>query len=207
MPLTDSVKATFKDAARKLTGAQKRAFTAQVALDYCEGSARKTERAMGWGRVSVQRGLEALASGEPYQDNYGARGRKPIEALLPSLADDIHDLLEGHTQVDPKLQTSFQYTRVSARVVRAALIAQKGYPDEGLPEHQALYPTLETLAIDLDGGSATRSNRTQFIKRMVEFARHSGLRFQLIYYLPYHSKYNPIERCWAALEQFWNGAI
>ncbi len=24
---------------------------------------------------------------------------------------------------------------------------------------------------------------------------------------PYHSKYNPIERCWAALEQFWNGAI
>ena len=23
----------------------------------------------------------------------------------------------------------------------------------------------------------------------------------------YHSKYNPIERCWAALEQFWNGAI
>ncbi|MEM6434441.1 MAG: hypothetical protein AAF773_11410 [Cyanobacteria bacterium P01_D01_bin.115] len=49
MPLSDSVKATFKDAARKLTGAEKRAFTAQVALDYFEGSARKTERAMGWG--------------------------------------------------------------------------------------------------------------------------------------------------------------
>jgi len=30
---------------------------------------------------------------------------------------------------------------------------------------------------------------------------------ELIYYPPYHSKYNPIERCWAALEQFWNGAI
>jgi hypothetical protein len=74
-------------------------------------------------------------------------------------------------------------------------------------DHQARYPTIETLAIDLDGGSATRSNRTQFIKRMVEFSRHSGLRFQLIYYPPYHSKYNPIERCWAALEQFWNGAI
>ena len=73
--------------------------------------------------------------------------------------------------------------------------------------HQSRYPTIQTLAIDLDGGSATRSNRTQFIKRMVEFARHSGLRFQLIYYPPYHSKYNPIERCWAALEQFWNGAI
>lgn len=149
MPLTDSVKATFKDAARKLTGAQKRAFTAQVALDYFEGSARKTERALGWGRVSVQRGLEALASGEPYQDNYGARGRKPIEALLPSLADDIHDLLEGHTQVDPKFQTAFQYTRVSARAVRAALIAQKGYPDEGLPSRQALGRLLNRLGYRL----------------------------------------------------------
>jgi transposase len=29
----------------------------------------------------------------------------------------------------------------------------------------------------------------------------------LIYYPPYHSKYNPIERCWAALENYWNGAL
>jgi transposase len=54
--------------------------------------------------------------------------------------------------------------------------------------------------IDLDGGSATRSDRTQFIKRMVELAQTIQLRIRLIYYPPYHSKYNPIERCWAALE-------
>jgi hypothetical protein len=29
---------------------------------------------------------------------------------------------------------------------------------------------------------------------------------QLLYYPPYHSKYNPIERCWGILEQHWNGA-
>ena len=33
------------------------------------------------------------------------------------------------------------------------------------------------------------------------------LRIRLIYYPPYHSKYNPIERGWATLEKFWNGAI
>jgi hypothetical protein len=27
-----------------------------------------------------------------------------------------------------------------------------------------------------------------------------------LYYPPYHSKYNPIERCWGILEQHWNGA-
>lgn len=28
-----------------------------------------------------------------------------------------------------------------------------------------------------------------------------------MYFPPYHSKYNPIERCWGILEQHWNGAI
>jgi len=69
------------------------------------------------------------------------------------------------------------------------------------------YRHIKTLAINLDGGSATRSNRTQFIQRLVTFARESHVNIELIYYPPYHSKYNPIERCWAALEQFWNGAI
>ena len=30
---------------------------------------------------------------------------------------------------------------------------------------------------------------------------------QLAYYPPYHSKYNPIERTWAVLENHWNGSI
>ena len=74
-------------------------------------------------------------------------------------------------------------------------------------EHQHHYPSLEELVIDLDSGSATRSNRTQFIKRMVQFSMLIGLRIRLIYYPPYHSKYNQIERCWAALEHYWNGSI
>ena len=61
--------------------------------------------------------------------------------------------------------------------------------------------------IDLDGGAATRSDRTQFIKRMVKLSQTIGLKIRLIYYPPYHSKYNPIERCWAVLENYWNGAI
>jgi Rhodopirellula transposase DDE domain len=72
---------------------------------------------------------------------------------------------------------------------------------------QAQYSYIDELVIDLDGGSATRSNRTQFIKRIVEFSQTTALKIRLLYYPPYHSKYNPIERCWAALENYWNGAI
>jgi hypothetical protein len=74
-------------------------------------------------------------------------------------------------------------------------------------ENQHDYHDLDELLIDLDGGASTRSDRTQFIKRMVELSQAIGLKIRLIYYPPYHSKYNPIERCWAALENYWNGAI
>jgi hypothetical protein len=30
---------------------------------------------------------------------------------------------------------------------------------------------------------------------------------KLAYYPPYHSKYNPIERCWGILEMHWNGSL
>lgn len=73
--------------------------------------------------------------------------------------------------------------------------------------HQSDYPDIEEWVIDLDNGPALNSHRTQFIKRMVKFAQDIQLKIRLIYYPPYHSKYNSIEPCWAALEHYWNGAI
>ncbi len=66
---------------------------------------------------------------------------------------------------------------------------------------------ITTLVIDLDNGPENHSRRTQFMYRLVEFARHYGLRVRLAYYPPYHSKYNPVERCWGILEQHWNGSL
>jgi hypothetical protein len=66
---------------------------------------------------------------------------------------------------------------------------------------------LRTLVINLDNGPENHSRRTQFIKRLVDFVDQTGLTVQLAYYPPYHSKYNPIERCWGILEQHWNGSL
>jgi hypothetical protein len=65
---------------------------------------------------------------------------------------------------------------------------------------------LSVLQIKADNGPESNGRRTQFLKRMVEFADHVGKPVQLLYYPPYHSKYNPVERCWGILEQHWNGA-
>lgn len=72
---------------------------------------------------------------------------------------------------------------------------------------QPAYPQVRRLLIDLDNGPHNSSVRTQFMKRMVGFADRTGLTVELVYYPPYHSKYNVIERCWGILENHWNGTI
>ncbi len=66
---------------------------------------------------------------------------------------------------------------------------------------------ITTLVINLDNGPENHSRRTQFMSRLVAFVQQHGIRVRLAYYPPYHSKYNPIERCWGILEHHWNGAL
>ena len=66
---------------------------------------------------------------------------------------------------------------------------------------------IQRIQINLDNGPEISSSRTQFMSRLVQFADRTGLDIELVYYPPYHSKYNPIERCWGILESHWNGAI
>jgi len=68
-------------------------------------------------------------------------------------------------------------------------------------------PDVKHLVINLDNGPECNGHRTQFLLRMVEFADTTGLSVRIIYYPPYHSKYNGIERYWAGLEKSWNGYL
>jgi transposase len=66
---------------------------------------------------------------------------------------------------------------------------------------------IKTLVINLDNGPENHSRRTQFMQRLVAFVEQYQIGVRLAYYPPYHSKYNPIERCWGALEGHWNGSL
>ena len=105
--LNDTLKATLKDAAQKLTGYRKRDFIAKVAEDYFGGSARKTETVLGWNRKSMQLGLHERRSGLIYVDNYRARGRHKSEVVLTNLESDIRRLVDGQAQADPKFNRPF----------------------------------------------------------------------------------------------------
>jgi hypothetical protein len=79
--------------------------------------------------------------------------------------------------------------------------------DQWWQEKRPRYPKVDTLLLDLDHGPENHSRRSQFIYRLVLFAQATQLTIVLVYYPPYHSKDNPIERCWGVLEVYWNGEL
>jgi hypothetical protein len=130
-----------------------------------------------------------------------ARGAEAVEALdhdMDPVATLIpFGILEVLTGV---LTILFGTTRLTSDFVVDCL-------ERWWQGRRASCPQVKRLMIDLDNGPETSSRRTQFIKRMVEFADKFGVVIELVYYPPYHSKYNPIERCWGILENHWNGAL
>lgn len=327
--------ATIKDAAKKLTGSKRRAFQAKACIDYCNSKAYLAEKAFGWDRHTVVLGLNELRTGIVCLGNFKARGNKKTEAKMPQLELDIVCLAEPESQTDPKFQTAFKYTRITAKAMRNALITEKGWSHEQLPcektignilnrlgyrlrrvqkakplkkvsetdaifdslkkvnkasdlredslrisidtkakvdlgdssrggtsrckkavqaddhdmgvkdkmspfgilevmsglftiifgisfetsdfivdcldqwweDNKERYAHINQLVINLDNGPHNSSHRTQFMKRMIEFADKHNLEIVLAYYPPYYSKYNPVERCWAMLENHWSATL
>lgn len=72
---------------------------------------------------------------------------------------------------------------------------------------QPRFPNVKKITLLQDNGPENSGRRTQFLKRMVDFVNEHDVDVRLAYYPPYHSKYNPVERCWGVLENHWNGAI
>jgi hypothetical protein len=61
------------------------------------------------------------------------------------------------------------------------------------------------LVINADNGPENSGVRSQWLKRLVAFSAREDITIRLAYYPPYHSKYNPIERVFGVLENYWNG--
>ena len=335
IPLSKEYIATLKDAAKKLTGEKRRAFEGQVTLDYFNSKPYLAEQTLGWDRKTIELGINELRTGIVCVENFKARGNKKTEVKNPQLEVDIIALAEPQSQTDPKFQTLFKYTRITAKGMRIALVTEKGWTDKDLPcektigailnrlgyclrrvqkakplkkipETDAIFDKLnkinkesdlredslrisidtkakvdlcdssrggtsrckkavqasdhdmglkdklapfgilnlmtglltimfgvsfetsdfivdclerwwdenkeqnshiKQLVINLDNGPQNSSHRTQFMKRMIEFADKNKLEIMLAFYPPYHSKYNPIERCWGILENHWSGTL
>jgi hypothetical protein len=136
--------ALIQSGARRLTGYQRRLFQAEVAIELCGGSARHAERRFGWGRDTVEKGLNELQHGVRCLENFAARGRQRSEQKDPQLAADIRAIVEPHTHADPELKSPRRYTNLSAAEVRNALIAT-GYSEDQLPSERTMRDILNRM--------------------------------------------------------------
>lgn len=130
-----------------------------------------------------------------------ARGRQAVRAADHDLHPDAVLAPAGILEVDSgQLNIVFGTSRDTSDFVADCL-------ELWWQDRRAAHPCVRRLLIDLDNGPEIASSRTQFMKRLVEFSDRHQLTLELAYYPPYHSKYNPVERCWGMLENHWNGTL
>src|SRR3954466_7104570 len=139
--LTDSL---IRSGARRLTGFQRRAFQAEVAVELCGGNARQAERRFRWGRETVEKGLHERRTGLRCLEDFVARGKRRVEDRDVRLAADIRAICEPHSYADPSLRSSRRYTNLSAAEVLEALIA-RGHARSDLPAERTMRAILNRM--------------------------------------------------------------
>ena len=135
----------YKETSTTLAGSDRRAFQAKIANEYLGGKPTRAESVFGWGRSTVELGLKELETGYTCYVEIHERGDKKTEEKLPGLEQDIKAIVEPHGQVDPKFKTSLLYTRITAKVVRKALMDFKGYTNKELPTERTIINILNRL--------------------------------------------------------------
>jgi hypothetical protein len=155
---------TLRRASRKLTGATRRAFQAEVARDYCKGSARLAERTFGWSRTAVQKGLTEQETGTIIADKERS-GRPTYSQQLPHLQNDIRSFVDPHSQTHPTFENTFRYTRMTALAVINALVREKGYAKKTLPAESTMRALLNKMNYRLRRVQKTKPQK-KFPRRM-----------------------------------------
>src|SRR6516164_1907246 len=134
-PLTPSQIADLRLAASTLTGWQRRAFEAAMALKYCEGTPLQAETTFGWSRRTVALGLAERRTGiRCLGAQATCSGRKRWEDTQPEAADALRRLADAPAQPDPTCRTTLTSTRLTAK---AALDDGRGAEPPGLSAAQS----------------------------------------------------------------------
>jgi len=159
MELSAEEKSVYIETARVLKGSERRMFMARVVEVLGRGGQRRAAVELGWCRDTIRKGKREMESGEPISDNFSARGRKPAEAHLPNLLEDIRAIADEQSQTDPTFQTTQLYTRISAAEMRRQLLAQKGYTDDELPSEETIRVKMNALGYGLRSVQKSRPKK------------------------------------------------
>jgi hypothetical protein len=79
--------------------------------------------------------------------------------------------------------------------------------EQWLQEQGETLKEVRKLVLDLDNGPENSGQRSQWLFRLVLLAQKFQWTIVRVFYPPSHSEYNPIERLWGLLENYWRGEL
>ena len=128
----------YKETSKNLIGSDCRTLQAKIKNEYFEGNQNTAESVLWWGRNTVKLGRKEHETGYTRYVEIHERGVKKTEEKQPDIEQDIKDIVEPRSQVDPKFKTPLRYTRITAKAVRKSLLDDKGYSNEELPTERTI---------------------------------------------------------------------
>nr|WP_287126537.1 transposase [Desulfobacter sp.] len=116
---------------------ERRQAMADVTNRLLDGKPRVAEDVFGWGRATVEMGINELRTGIVCLNDISTRHKPRTEDKYPQMIEDIHEIMLPESHADPHLRTTLAYTNMTAAAVRDALL-KKGWPEEQVPAVRTL---------------------------------------------------------------------
>ena len=122
---------------KRVAWPERRQAMAEVTLALLDGKARTAEEVFGWGRWTVELGLQEVRAGIVCINDLSQRRKPKSEEKHPKLLADIRRIMDPNSQAQSHLRTPWSYTHMTAKAVRAALL-ENGWLEAELPSVRTL---------------------------------------------------------------------
>lgn len=121
----------------KIPWPDRRVAMADATKTLLNGKARVAEDVFGWGRTTVELGVNELRTGMVCVNDLSERRKPKTEEKYPKMLVDIRCIMDPKSHAQSHLRTRFSYTNMTASAVRTALL-EKGWSAEAVPTVRTL---------------------------------------------------------------------
>jgi len=108
-----------------------------VTTTLLDGKPRIAEDVFGWGRATVELGMNEFKSKIVCVNDLSVRKKPRVEEKNPKLLSDIVEIMTPRSHAEPGLRTTFSYTELTAKAVYGFLL-EKGWSEEELPTQRTI---------------------------------------------------------------------
>jgi len=110
----------------------KRSAMGDVTMSLLDGKPRVAEDVFGWGRATVELGMNESRSGIICVNDLSVRQKPRVEERNPKLLSAIVEILTPRSHAERTLRTTYAYTDMTAKAVYGFLL-EKGWTEDELP--------------------------------------------------------------------------